>query len=198
MENFRNKQLIHFKLRSALSSMRLSRSIPLCVTWGQIPLSHVTCPLATQRPPRLHRWLSQYCSVCAQVSLFYWIVPPKHKNHDNWQFRHVEEKPQHASFKWNGASLIAQSVKNLPAVQETRLQSLGWEDQLEMEMANPLQYPCLENLMDRGAWWAAVHGVAKSRARLSDQHLLTLSEKVKILSLIRKKTNVCWSHWSLW
>ena len=33
---------------------------------------------------------------------------------------------------------------------------------------NTLQYPCLENLMDRGAWWAAVHGVAKSRARLSD------------------------------
>ena len=27
-----------------------------------------------------------------------------------------------------------------------------------------LQYPCLENLMDRGDWWAAVHGVAKSRA----------------------------------
>ena len=32
----------------------------------------------------------------------------------------------------------------------------------------PLQYSCLENLMDRGAWWAAVHGVAKSRIRLSD------------------------------
>ena len=32
----------------------------------------------------------------------------------------------------------------------------------------PLQYSCLENLMDGGAWWAAVHGVAKSRARLSD------------------------------
>ena len=32
----------------------------------------------------------------------------------------------------------------------------------------PLQYPCLENLMDRGAWWAAVQGVAKSLARLSD------------------------------
>ena len=34
--------------------------------------------------------------------------------------------------------------------------------------SNSLQYPCLENLMERGAWWAAVHGVAKSRAQLSD------------------------------
>ena len=33
---------------------------------------------------------------------------------------------------------------------------------------NPLQYYCLENPTDRGAWWAAVHGVAKSRTRLSD------------------------------
>ena len=33
---------------------------------------------------------------------------------------------------------------------------------------NPFQYRCLENLMDRGAWWAAVHGVTKSQARLRD------------------------------
>ena len=33
---------------------------------------------------------------------------------------------------------------------------------------NPLQYSCLENPMDGGAWWAAVHGVARSRTRLSD------------------------------
>ena len=33
---------------------------------------------------------------------------------------------------------------------------------------NPLQYSCLENRMDGGAWWATVHGVAKSRTRLSD------------------------------
>ena len=31
---------------------------------------------------------------------------------------------------------------------------------------NPLQYPCLENLMDRGAWWAVVHGVTKITAKL--------------------------------
>ena len=33
---------------------------------------------------------------------------------------------------------------------------------------NPFQYSCLENPMDGGAWWATVHGVAKSRTRLSD------------------------------
>ena len=32
----------------------------------------------------------------------------------------------------------------------------------------PLQYSCLENPMDGGAWWASVHGVAKSRTRLND------------------------------
>ena len=35
---------------------------------------------------------------------------------------------------------------------------------------NPLQYSCLENFMDRGAWWATVHGVAKSKTRLSNLH----------------------------
>ena len=38
---------------------------------------------------------------------------------------------------------------------------------------DPFQSPCLENLMDRGAWWAAVHGVAKSWARLSSVHTYT-------------------------
>ena len=57
-----------------------------------------------------------------------------------------------------------QLVKNLPAVRETWVKSLDWEDPLEKEMAtHPLQDSCLENPMDRGAWWAAVHGVAKDR-----------------------------------
>ena len=49
-------------------------------------------------------------------------------------------------------SLMAQTVKCLPTVQETQVQSLGWEDPLEKEMVIPLQYSCLENTMDRGAW----------------------------------------------
>ena len=78
-------------------------------------------------------------------------------------------------------------------MQETQVRYLGQEDHLKKERAihsrilawepwsckrvghsfgegngTPLQYSCLENPMDEGAWWAAVHGVAKSQARLSD------------------------------
>ena len=45
---------------------------------------------------------------------------------------------------------------------ETWVRSLGWEDSPRGRHGNPLQYSCLENTMDRGAWWATVHGVAKS------------------------------------
>ena len=64
---------------------------------------------------------------------------------------------------------MAQWLKHLPAMQETWVRSLGREDPLEKERnVNPLQYSCLENPMDRGAWWATVHGVAKRWTRLSD------------------------------
>ena len=49
------------------------------------------------------------------------------------------------------ASLVTQTVKNLPAIQETRVQSLDWEDSLKKGKATPLQYSCLEKSMDRGA-----------------------------------------------
>ena len=39
--------------------------------------------------------------------------------------------------------------------------------------SNPLQYYCLENHMDRGAWWATVHRVAKSQTQLIDSHTHT-------------------------
>ena len=58
-------------------------------------------------------------------------------------------------------SPVAQTV-NLPAMQKTWVRSLG------VGNGNPLQYSCLENSMDRGAWWATVHGVAKSQRGLSD------------------------------
>ena len=59
----------------------------------------------------------------------------------------------------SGASLVAQTVKNLPAMQETWVQFNG----------NPLQYSCLENPKDKGVWQATVHGMAKNQTRLSDK-----------------------------
>ena len=96
---------------------------------------------------------------------------------------------------WIRASLVAQLVKNPPAMQETWVWSLVWEDQgfpgglagkastcnegdlgstpgsgrsPGEENGTPLQYSCLENPMDGGAWEAAVHGVVKSRTWLSE------------------------------
>ena len=67
------------------------------------------------------------------------------------------------------SSQVALVVKSLPAnagdIRDTGLipvlgRSPGGGN------GNPLQYSCLENLMNRGAWWATVHGIAKSQTRL--------------------------------
>ena len=57
---------------------------------------------------------------------------------------------------------MAQTVKNLPAMQEAWFQSLHREDPLEKGMATHANISCLENSMDSGAWWATVHGVSES------------------------------------
>ena len=52
-------------------------------------------------------------------------------------------------------------VKNLPAMQEMRVQSLGQGRSPGEGNWNPLQYSCLENSMDRGVWWTTVYEVTK-------------------------------------
>ena len=61
------------------------------------------------------------------------------------------------------SSLVAQMVMNPPAVEETWVQSLGWEDPLEEGMATHSSILAWRIPMDRGAWWATVHRVTKSR-----------------------------------
>ena len=67
-----------------------------------------------------------------------------------------------------GASLMAQLVKKLPAMWETMGSIPGSGRYPGEGNGNPLQYSCLENSMDSGAWGAIVHGVAKSQTTMSD------------------------------
>ena len=72
--------------------------------------------------------------------------------------------------RW-GASQVAQLVKNMPA-NSGDARHTGSVPGLERSSGegngNPFQYSCLENFMNRGPWWATVHGVSKSQTRLSD------------------------------
>ena len=70
------------------------------------------------------------------------------------------------------ASLVAQMVKNPPAMQETWVRSMGWEDPLEKGMATHSSILAQRIPMNRGAWWATVHGVTEeldTTERLSTQ-----------------------------
>ena len=60
-------------------------------------------------------------------------------------------------------------LNSLPTLGKVRMTGLPFPRGTHGEgNGTPLQYSCLENPMDGGAWWAAVHGVPQSRTRLSD------------------------------
>ena len=74
------------------------------------------------------------------------------RNHESMGSHEVSGLPRWLSGKESASA----------GAQETRIQSLGWEDPLEMEYGNPLPYSCLGNPMDKGTRQATVHGVTKS------------------------------------
>ena len=65
--------------------------------------------------------------------------------------------------QYSWASLVAQTLRNPPAMWEMWLLSLGWEDPLEDEMETHSSILVWRIPMDRGAWWATVHGVTNSQ-----------------------------------
>ena len=75
------------------------------------------------------------------------------------------------------------AVKNLPAMQEMCVWFLGWEDSLEKEMATH-RYSCLKNPMGREAWWAIIHGVAKSHIQLKWLSMALFSSRISFLFII--------------
>ena len=81
-------------------------------------------------------------------------------------------------------------VKNSPEMQETWVQSLVWEDPLEEGMATHFSIPAWRKPTDRGTWWPAVHGVAKSQAQVSNS---TASRKGNVVSQF-PVTQLCTSY----
>ena len=75
--------------------------------------------------------------------------------------------------QYSWASLMVQIVKNLPARRETWVWSLGWEDPLEEGMATHSSILAWRIPMDKGAWWATVHGVTKSLSDWVIKHKYT-------------------------
>ena len=110
-----------------------------------------------------------YCSVCCKI--FSSLPDLSTLNTSTNILSSYDDKtsPQHChNHLWSGASLVSQTVKNLPAMGETGVQSPGWEDPPGEGHGNPLWDSCLKNSMHRGAWWATVHGVAQSWTWLSN------------------------------
>ena len=86
----------------------------------------------------------------------------------HWMLKFVGESsrsrtgalPQRISLK---IVIVGQTVKNLQAMRETRVWSLGWEDTLEKGMATHFSFLAWKIPWTRGAWWITVHGITKSR-----------------------------------
>ena len=87
------------------------------------------------------------------------------------------------------ASFAALSGRNLPAMQQTWVRFLGWEDPLGEGKDYPLRYSGLENSMD-----CIVHGVAKSQTRLSNFHFLHFHTNCKAVSKL--PNGVFWDSYS--
>ena len=102
--------------------------------------------------------------VGSYVSYIFWFSASEHGNS---QFRVIRESAEaiHLDFlqSWSFCLIHSSCLDKHP--------SLDWSSKSRGEgNGTPLQYSCLENPMDGGAWWAAVHGVAKSRTRLERLH----------------------------
>ena len=96
----------------------------------------------------------------------------KQMNYEKGDWINNRKPPSKKSYRPNSfsckfwASLMVQMVKNLPAIQDTCVLLLGWEDTLEEGMATHSSILVWRIPMDRGAWQTTANGVAKSQIQL--------------------------------
>ena len=136
----------------------------------------------TRQPRPLRVWLGAQISVtCPKVVHLYLVINRKEARNSLFTDATLQFTISVAALVqgicWElttATSLVAQTVKHLPTMRETRVQSLGSGRSPREGNGNPLQYCCLENPMDRRAWYATVHGDAKRQTWLSN---FTLSNK---------------------
>ena len=116
-------------------------------------------PQKPHQPFLLFRYLSNESS--SLVDVFGGIDISLH-----WLTRASCEHFSATPLQYSWASQVAQMVKKSPAMWETWIRSLGWEDPLEEDMTTHSSVLAWRIPMDRGAWQATVHGVANSWAQL--------------------------------
>ena len=115
---------------------------------------------STDRGEDGFRVIQAYYTYCTLYCYYYCISPTSDRQ--ALDLLGLEPLPWRKGFP--GDSGLKKKIR-LP-MQETQVRSLGWEDSPGEGSGNPPQYSCLENPMDRGAWWATVHGVSQNRTPL--------------------------------
>ena len=101
--------------------------------------------------------------------------------------------------QYSWASLVVQMVKKPPTMRETWVQSLGWEGSLEEGMATHSSILAWRIPMDRGAWWATVHGLTKNRTWLSnwtEQDCQPLKDRDFAFSATQGPSSILLANWT--
>ena len=113
-------------------------------------------PLGTDqiRLPWQFSW-QRFCLQCRRPQFNSWV-------------REIHWRRDRHPFSYSWASLVVQMVKNLPAMQETWVLSSEREDPPQEGTATHSNILTWRIPMDRGVWWATLHGVAKCQTQLSD------------------------------
>ena len=129
-------------------------------------------------------WLSS-CQL-----LFFFSICLLHNSNGRaeWEYRKNYHHCGNLSPCSTWVSHVVKVVKNLPAnagdlTDAFSIPGLGWSP--GGEHGNPLQYSCLENVMDRGVWWAIVHRVSKGRIQLKrlSTHACTQTAPISVTPL---------------
>ena len=153
--------------------IKLRQSFDLtCIMLTDLPRKDISIVIWNLVPSCLHEEMIRTVNTLSPYSVLPSAPPWRDWNEKLWTRQDMCDS-ELLHFLEGRTSLVAQMVTNLPAMQETSVWFLDREDSLEKGMATPLQYSCLENSINRGAWQATVHGVTGVRHNWPTNTLFT-------------------------